>query len=1499
MSADPDVPNIDPLASILARHEQDMVTFKGQYLQAEEAYYSHTDGVVYEDLEPPEKSVYTRRLNELTRSRDESLKKVKDARSRLETTKSLLDLDGGTITGSSRSPQSVRIPALPSFRSEHKDSIRDAYEFLGKVEALLNAHQVPEERWYSALLTSLNNYDRQWAVSSLKDLEWNDLGRAFLNHFESPALRDKLIRDLMTIKMKARESVQEYSDRFTSLMTRTGKKDDDETLVAIYIDGLDSKLQELMNVSRASALTTWSRIKDGSPPISITSEIVNAITLDAARKPLRSTSDGSYNTDGDRNPSKSSTAAKRCAKCKSKWHTTEEHKDKPKPTSGESSTTPAASKASTEKQKEKECFKCGHKPWKPGHKCDGPKKPQNNNIQVLESGDEEHPDISRYDDERKLADELMDSIMCDDKPHDNTSINTMTVSDVGPSVGSISYHGQSATAPSDSSELLYTPVIINDRRGWALVDCGATTLFVATHFVVKHELSMSVAQGAIIDGMGQKMAERKGQVAVTVVNGDKTVTSKAEVLDMQQGRDMVIGLDHFTKFGFEVRGVPSFPPKTSNIDEEEEVIKSPMNSEDYDEVDGLTAADLDHEVSAALERNQKLSPSSYCSHPLAVLPLKPIDATPVWRRMNFVSKKDEADVTEVIERWLKVNVIEPAPEDCMNCFPLLAVPKKDSEGRKTGVRPCLDVRLLNTRLPDDDYELPRVQDVIDQTASVKGDNVYYTTIDIVEGFLRFVVPPSDRNWAAFKWQNNHYRFCRAPFGIKIMTARFQRLMDKVFADMHFVAVYVDDIVVYSGSKAEHVEHVKAVINRLTALNVVISVKKSRFGQRKVKLLGFIVSGKGLEMNPAKAEAIANWEKPRTVAQLLRFLGTANFYRQFIRDYSTITAPLDKVRKENGVIKWTEKMEDSFESLKQAMTKRVLLAHPRNDLVFKLGVDASDFGLGAWLAQGEKKEQLRYISFASRSLSKSERNYSATKKELLAIVWALNRFRNYLSARKFTLFTDHRSLIYLFTQKSPSSMMYRWYDTLLEFDYDIVHIAGKHNIIADALSRKSEALSLQALTVQQLYRNKKAPPTEEGRRSEVERAHNFGHFGEQEVFKKLWNKGYWWEGIREDIKKELSNCTPCLRYNIQKRGFHPLRSIVAELPWDHIAVDLVTPLPVSDSGCDTLLVVVDIMTKFAILRCTAGKDMVTIATQLWEILSIFGIPKIIQSDGGSEFVNQLINELTSINGIDHRTISAYNPRANGAAERTNATVETMLKKELNGAMHQWTDFIPYVQLAYNCKIAALTGSTPFSLMFGRSVNDFEKYGRTRTQARSEMSMELWKTRQQRLSEVIYPAVNEHVLTKKSKMQSDFIRTKNIISEDKFPCGAQVMMVDKTRESKWDPVYEGPFTVVRMNRGNAYILRDALGELKRTVPADQLKLVSREGSEAVVEDAETHEVKAIKDHRAEKNGKSSYFVEWKNKNVKPSWVRVEDFDDIQVIRKYWKSVRPTRRSKSPKN
>ena len=901
-----------------------------------------------------------------------------------------------------------------------------------------------------------------------------------------------------------------------------------------------------------------------------------------------------------------------------------------------------------------------------------------------------------------------------------------------------------------------------------------------------------------------------------------------------------------------------------------------------------TAEKFDEEVAAALRENQKIPLSDRCSHPLATLEIEPNDHSPMWCRRNFVPKKHEERVTKEIERCLENGVVEDAPDDCKHCFPILSVPKKDGKGNPVDIRPCIDLRQLNRRLPDLEYPIPSVQEVLTELGSEAGAEVLYTSIDIRDGYNRFGILEKYRNLLAFMWNGRHLRYCAAPFGLKPMSFKFQQLMDKIFGHLPFVVVYIDDITIVSKNREEHVEHVKFVINELTRWNIPIREDKSRFGQKEIKLLGHIISGTGIRKDPRKVEVVKNWKKPKTSKQLCRFLGFANYYRQFISHFSTISSPLDEKRKTKGELKWDDQMDEAFKKLKDEIYNRIELLHPKPNCPYILCTDASDVGLGAWIGQ-KVGDKIHRISFASKALSKSQKSYSATKRELLAIVWALHKFRSYLLGKKFTIYTDHRALTFLLRQKDINAMVMRWFEVILEFNFDIVHLPGIKNDLADTLSRLNEAISFNSLTVAQVIRGKSAPTAEGERTRLIQRAHLFGHFGEQEIFTKLWNDGIWWNGMREAIKAELQNCTECLRFNVQKRGFHPLKSVTANLPWDHIAIDLITPVPNSKDGYNTILTIICMMTKFAILRPLKNKAMTTVATSLWEVFSIFGIPKIMQSDNGAEFVNEVVQELVRLNGIDHRTITPYNPKANGAVERVNATVENMIMKEVRGAMHEWSDYLPYLQLAYNNKTAAMTSSTPFSLMFGRSLNAFEKYGKTKTG--NDMDIVMWKSRLETLTNHIYPAVNEKILTVKKKDQREFGKSHKIIEDDNFPPGAIVMQRDITRESKWDPRYEGPFMVLRRNRGGAYVLRDSLGQLKRAVPADQLKLVKRNGDNTVIEES-VYEIKKIADHRTGKDGKIEYLVEWRSSGIEPSWEPVDNFIDVHVIKQYWKGRRPLR-------
>lgn len=635
-----------------------------------------------------------------------------------------------------------------------------------------------------------------------------------------------------------------------------------------------------------------------------------------------------------------------------------------------------------EERKNKRCFRC-KSAWQKGHKCDDNErqKHQSNNIEVtnevISHSEEFNPDES-------MGSHFINQIF------NNYECNVTDKEE-------------------DSKSLLHTTVTINGIEGTALVDCGATSMFVSKEFVEKHEIKISSVSGEIRGGSGQKLSDRIGVVEIEDQNGRNTVRCEADGMIMPKGSDLVIGLSHFTQFWFQVTGVPFKLPENKI---------SKMGNDETPKVKCIEAfapADLSNLVAEAVTLNESIPPNAKCTHEFAVLRIEPTMKAQYWNARRFVQKKDESRVRKEIIKWYDNGTIERALENCMLCNPILAVPKKDNNGLKIYVRPCLDLRSLNKIIKDVQYPLPKIRDILDHVGSVAGEDAIFTSLDIIWGYFHFKVRESSRNYLAFMWDGLHYRFTCAPFGVGIMAALFQMGMDKILAGLPYAIAYIDDITIFSQNKKDHVQHVVTVINLLSKFKLPIKVGKSRFGQRKVRLLEFVISGHGIEMDHRKVEALLNWPRPRTVKQLTRFLGATNYYNQFVKKLFLISSSLDKIRKKTGEIKWNTEMKAAFEGIKKVLPIRRFLHYPDDSKPYEIWTDASKTGVGAWIAQNH--DELRTLAFASRALSSSEKNYPATKRELLGIVWSLVKFISYIHGAKFTVFTDHNALIYLFTQNT--------------------------------------------------------------------------------------------------------------------------------------------------------------------------------------------------------------------------------------------------------------------------------------------------------------------------------------------------------------------------------------------------------------------------------------------------------------------------------------------------
>jgi hypothetical protein len=280
-------------------------------------------------------------------------------------------------------------------------------------------------------------------------------------------------------------------------------------------------------------------------------------------------------------------------------------------------------------------------------------------------------------------------------------------------------------------------------------------------------------------------------------------------------------------------------------------------------------------------------------------------------------------------------------------------------------------------------------------------------------------------------------------------------MDLLMAKVKYQSAlcYMDDIVCFSTNFENHLLHIEEVLTLLRGANLKLKRSKCTFAVDSLQYLGFIISKAGISPSEEKCHAIRSFPTPKNVRDVRSFCGMAQFYRKFIKNFAGVTRPLYDLLKLNTKFLWSDACQEAFESLRFALTGDDIMVYPDFTKKFYLATDASDISIGATLQQYDDNGNLRPISFAGRSLKPAEKNYTVTHKELLAVVWAVEYFRVYLESDHFIIHTDHAALTHLMRQKSLTQRVIRWQVLLNGFDFDILHIKGKHNVIPDALSRR--------------------------------------------------------------------------------------------------------------------------------------------------------------------------------------------------------------------------------------------------------------------------------------------------------------------------------------------------------------------------------------------------------------------------------------------------------------
>lgn len=704
-------------------------------------------------------------------------------------------------------------------------------------------------------------------------------------------------------------------------------------------------------------------------------------------------------------------------------------------------------------------------------------------------------------------------------------------------------------------------------------------------------------------------------------------------------------------------------------------------------------------------------------------------APPPSRATYRMSVAELQEVHRQLQELTELGFIRPSTSPYG--APVLFVRKKDGS-----LRMCIDYRALNKITIKNRYPLPRIDELLDQ---LHGATIF-SKFDLASGYHQVRVHEDSIQKTAFRTRYGSFEFLVLPFGLCNAPSTFMSMMHTVlrpFLDK-FVIVFLDDILVYSKTPAEHLAHLEQVLSVLAANRLYAKPSKCTIASSTVDFLGHTLTPQGVAVDQRKVDAVQKWPEPANVHDVRSFLGLVGFYRRFIKKFSFIAAPLTDLTKASRTWSWSDDHRIAFEHLKQSLISAPVLIVPDMTKPFHVFADASQFAIGAVLMQ-DHGHGLQPCAFESRKLTPAEQNYPIHEIELLAVVNALKVWRCYLEGSTFFTNTDHESLKYLMTQPHLSRRQARWVEFLQQFDTSIKYMPGPTNP-ADALSRRPD-LALNAVTTIQVvsdfltqvkdgyhadpafqdphavayqlydglyyHQSRLVIPNAHGLRELLLHEHHdsttAGHLGADKTLASL-RRLFYWPGMEASVRLYVTTCASC-QFNkpshaLKAGKLQPLP--IPSAPWQSVSLDFITDLPTTAAGFDSILTFVDRFTKQCHFIPTNKSVGVVDTANLFirEIYRLHGLPTSIVSDRDPRFTSHFWQTIFKHLGTKLNISTSYHPQTDGQSERANRTIEEMLRHFVHPLHDDWDQYLPVLEFAYNNSVNPSTKHTPFFLNTGR-------------------------------------------------------------------------------------------------------------------------------------------------------------------------------------------------------